>query len=78
MAFYHKGKYMKFYVGQHLKEEMNQKIFTATVLRRTEKTVTIQLPNKTKRCVIHVFDGRECIFPFKKEKYVFSYPAFCA
>ena len=69
---------MKFYVGQQLKEEMNQIIFKATVLKRTEKTVTIQLSDKTKRCTVHIFDGRECIFPFEKEKYVFSYPAFWA
>ena len=69
---------MKFYVGQNLEETMNNKTFTATVLKRTEKTVTIQLPDKTKRCTVHIFDGRECIFPFKKEKYVFSYPAFWA
>lgn len=41
-------------------------IYQAKVIKRTEKTVTIETrgEKKPKRVKIHIFDGVECIFPF--------------
>lgn len=40
-------------------------IFRATVIKRTEKTVTITARNEsTKRCKIHDFEGVEVIYPY--------------
>lgn len=58
----------KFHVDQNLSTCSicdSNCIFTATVLNRTEKTVTIKTNmDGVKRCKIHVRDEQEFIFPF--------------
>lgn len=40
-------------------------IFTAKVIKRTAKTVTIETAMEgTKRCKIHIYDDGEFIYPF--------------
>lgn len=39
-------------------------IFTATVVKRTVKTITISDGDGTRRCKIHESDGVEFVYPF--------------
>lgn len=58
----------RFTLGQELSESSicdHECIYTATVLKRTAKTVTIAVRGKSKRCKIHNDqEGDEFIFPF--------------
>ena len=39
-------------------------IFTIKIIKRTEKTVTVEKQGKQSRCKIHLIDGKEVIFPY--------------
>ena len=59
---------MKFQAGQKLQTRSicdHNCIFTGTVVKRTEKTATIDAGRGEKRCKIyHDTDGAEYVFPF--------------
>ena len=60
---------IKFKQGQQLSSRSicdHECIYTSTVLKRTAKTVTIDVHGDTKRCKIHEYEGVEFIYPFGK------------
>lgn len=57
---------IKFIPGQLLKTSAvsnHETIYTAQVIKRTDKTIVIFEDGKLKRCKIHVFDDVELIYP---------------
>lgn len=59
----------KFKVNQELKTRSicnSDSVFTATVVKRTDKSVTIQIDSEQKRCKIHLNDDGEFIYPMGK------------
>ena len=41
-------------------------IYTSTVLKRTDKTITIDIRGDSKRCKVHEYEGVEFIYPLGK------------
>ena len=41
-------------------------IYTSTVLKRTDKTITIDIRGDSKRCKVYEYEGVEFIYPLGK------------
>jgi len=70
----------QFFTGQKLKTRSicdHECIYTAVVLKRTNKTITIELEGRSERRKISIYDNCESIYPFGKYSMAPIFTAAC-